>query len=110
MLHFYFPNTWMNRISDSTRVVAAFVPIDEENTMMYVRLYQNVVSVPILRDIFNWFSKYGNRVILNQDQRVVQTQVPKVSKLKMKEVLLQGDPPIIEYRKKRDILKKIHEQ
>ncbi len=46
-----------------------------------------------------WFGKYGNRVILNQYQRVVQTQVPKVSKLKMKEVLLQGDRPIIEYRK-----------
>ena len=107
MLHFHFPNTWMNRISEGTRVVAAFAPIDEENTMMYVRLYQNVVQTPIFRDLFNWFSGYGNRVILNQDRRVVQTQVPKASALKMREVLLQGDRPIIEYRKKRETLKNV---
>ena len=108
MLHFYFPNTWMNRISNSTRVVAAFVPIDGENTMMYVRLYQNVVQFPIFREVFNWFSRYGNRVILNQDRRVVQTQLPKASELRMNEVLLQGDRPIIEYRKKRELLKKLN--
>jgi phenylpropionate dioxygenase-like ring-hydroxylating dioxygenase large terminal subunit len=91
----------MNRISDGTRVVAAFVPIDDENTMMYVRLYQNSVKIPVLREIFNWISRFGNRVILRQDRRVVQTQIPKISSLTMNEVLLQGDRPIIEYRRKR---------
>ena len=71
----------MNRISDSTRVVAAFVPIDNENTMMYVRLYQNSVKIPVLREIFNWMSGLGNKVILRQDRRVVQTQMPKVSSI-----------------------------
>ena len=107
MLHFYYPNTWMNRISDSTRVVAAFVPINDENTMMYVRLYQNAVQLPVVREIFNWLSRFGNRVILRQDRRVVQTQMPKVSSLTMNEVLLQGDRPIIEYRRKRTELQNI---
>ncbi|TFH14932.1 aromatic ring-hydroxylating dioxygenase subunit alpha [Candidatus Bathyarchaeota archaeon] len=101
MLHFHFPNTWMNRISDGTRVVAAFVPVDEENTLMYVRLYQNTVKIPVLRDVFNWVSRYGNRVILHQDRRVVQTQIPKASSLRMDEVLIQGDNPIVQYRKQR---------
>ena len=101
MLYFYYPNTWMNRISDGTRVVAAFVPIDDEKTMMYVRLYQNSVKIPVLREIFNWISRFGNRVILRQDRRVVQTQIPKISSLTMNEVLLQGDRPIVEYRRKR---------
>lgn len=105
MLHFHFPNTWMNQISNGTRVVAAFVPVDDENTLMYVRLYQNSVKIPILKEIFNWFSKYGNRVILDQDRRVVQTQVPKPSSLKMDEVLLQGDRPIVAYRRRREELK-----
>ena len=107
LLHFHFPNTWMNRISDSTRIVAAFVPVDDENTLMYVRLYQNSVKIPIIRELFNWLSRYGNRVILHQDRRVVQTQLPKASSLKMSEVLIQGDRPIVEYRKRRKELQEL---
>jgi len=106
LLHFYFPNIWMNRIADKTRVFAAFVPVDDENTLLYLRLYQKTVNIPIIREIFNWVSKYGNRFIAHQDRRVVQTQVPKPSSLRMNEVLLQGDRPIIEYRKLRDQLQK----
>ena len=106
LLHFYFPNIWMNRIADKTRVFAAFVPVDDENTLLYLRLYQKTVNIPILREVFNWASKYGNRFIAHQDRRVVQTQVPKPSSLRMDEVLLQGDRPIVEYRKLRDRLQK----
>jgi phenylpropionate dioxygenase-like ring-hydroxylating dioxygenase large terminal subunit len=106
LLHFYFPNVWQNRLSESTRVVVAFAPIDDENTMMYVRLYQKTVKIPILREIFNYFSRFGNMFILNQDRRVVITQEPKASELVMGEKLIQGDLPIILYRRRRDELKK----
>jgi hypothetical protein len=36
---------------------------------------------------------------------VVETQIPKRSELNMNENLIQGDLPIIEYRKKRAELK-----
>ncbi len=36
-LYFRFPNIWMNRISASTIVFIAFAPIDEENTLLYLR-------------------------------------------------------------------------
>ena len=107
LLHFYFPNLWQNRLSDSTRVVVAFAPIDDENTMIYVRLYQKIVNIPILREIVNYFSRYGNIFILNQDRRVVITQKPKASELIMGEKLIQGDLPIILYRRIRDELKKM---
>jgi hypothetical protein len=42
-----------------------------------------------------------NRVILHQDRRVVETQIPKKTMLKMNENLVQGDLPIIQYRKRR---------
>ncbi len=106
LLNFYFPNTWMNRIADKTRVVAAFVPVDDENTLLYLRLYQCSVNIPILREVYNWVSRYGNRFIAHQDRRVVQTQVPKPSSLRMDEVLLQGDRPIVEYRRLRDSLQR----
>lgn len=46
-----------------------------------------------------------NRVILHQDRRVVLTQLPIKSELSMGENLIQGDLPIIEYRKRREFLK-----
>lgn len=104
-LQFQFPNTWHNWISDEVRVMAAFVPVDETNTLMYVRFYQRVVRFPGLRELFNLLSLPANRVILNQDKRVVLTQVPKRSDLRMGEKLIQGDGPIIAYRRRRSELR-----
>ena len=104
LLHFYFPNIWQNRLSDSSRVVVAFTPIDDQNTMMYVRLYQNTVRIPVLRELFNYMSRFGNMVILRQDRRVVVTQEPKRTQLRMDERLIQGDLPIVLYRRRRQEL------
>ncbi len=70
-LQFCFPNLWQNLISDDIRVLIAFVPIDEENKLMYVRFYQRFMGAPGLR---------------------------------ICEKLIQGDGPIIEYRRKREEL------
>lgn len=106
MLTFQFPNLWQNRLGDDMRVVAAFVPIDDNNTKIYLRLYQRMVKFPIARQIFHFFADIGNRVILNQDRRVVLTQVPKKTKLKkMGEILLPGDRGVLMYRTHRQALK-----
>ncbi len=104
-LQLQMPNLWQNRISDKVRIVAAFAPIDEENTRIYLRFYQKFVTVPILKQIFNRMSNIGNQIILHQDRKVVLTQQPKKSELVMGENLIQGDLPIIEYRQKRQELK-----
>ena len=36
-LQFHYPNIWQNPISDKFRIFAAFVPVDEENTLIYLR-------------------------------------------------------------------------
>lgn len=105
-LQFQMPNTWQNRISDQVRIVAAFVPIDEENTHIYLRFYQSFMKTPGLKQLINVSSKIMNKVILHQDRRVVLTQRPLKSELEMGENLIQGDLPIIEYRKRRAALKK----
>jgi hypothetical protein len=46
----------------------------------------------------------SNVYIAHQDRRVVITQQPKASGLKIGEILIQGDLPIIEYRRKRAAL------
>lgn len=110
-LQFQMPNTWQNRISDKLRVMAAFAPVDDENTMIYLRFYQRFINIPLIRDIVNFVGgKITNRIILHQDRRVVITQLPKKSDITMGENLIPGDLPIIEYRSKREELKQKTEQ
>jgi phenylpropionate dioxygenase-like ring-hydroxylating dioxygenase large terminal subunit len=100
-LEFIMPNLWQNRISESLRIVAAFVPVEADRTILYLRTYQSFMRVPVLSWLVMRLFGRLNLVIAHQDRRVVQTQVPKPSRLKGGEQLFQGDLPIVEYRKKR---------
>jgi phenylpropionate dioxygenase-like ring-hydroxylating dioxygenase large terminal subunit len=101
LLTFIFPNVWQNRLGDDLRIVLAFVPVDDDHCVLYLRQYQRIVRAPVARDVFNWLSRIGNTVILNQDRRVVTTQLPKQTWAEMDEHLIQGDRPIIVYRTRR---------
>ncbi len=106
-LQFRFGNIWHNWISDDIRVFIAFVPVDEENTLMYGRYYQRVVRLPLLRELFNLAGKLGSIVIANQDRRIVSGQLPKKSVLKKSgEKILPGDGGILYYRQRRYELKR----
>ena len=102
-LQFRFGNLWQNWIADSLRVVVAFAPIDNENTLMYLRYY-HTVRVPVLRQLTGWIGSLSNLVIERQDRRVVNTQRPHRSDLDIGEILIQGDNPIVLYRKIRRAL------
>jgi len=103
-LEFHFPNVWENHISDDVRVVAAFAPVDDEHTLLYLRFYQRFMRVPLLRGIINALAMPFNVYVAHQDRRVVITQWPKPSALKIDEQLVQGDRPIVEYRRRRQAL------
>jgi phenylpropionate dioxygenase-like ring-hydroxylating dioxygenase large terminal subunit len=103
-LQFHYPNVWQNFISDKIRAFAAFVPVDGENTVIYIRYYQNLIKIPLLKGIMNYIGKISSLIILRQDKRVVITQLPKKSGLIIGEHLIIGDKPIIEYRKHRQEL------
>jgi len=104
-LEFQMPNIWQNKISSDVRIVAVFAPIDDEHTFIYLRFYQKFMKLPVLKQIVNRFSNISNRYILHQDRHVVLTQKPIKTELRMDENLIQGDLPIIEYRKRRALLK-----
>jgi phenylpropionate dioxygenase-like ring-hydroxylating dioxygenase large terminal subunit len=101
LLIFIFPNMWQNRLGDDLRIVLAFAPVDEENTVLYLRQYQRIVRVPLLRTAFDWVARMSNAVILNQDKRAVITELPKKTWAGMDEHLIQGDRPIIMFRQHR---------
>lgn len=106
-LQYMVPNIWQNRISDKVRVFAAFGPIDDEHTMIYLRFYQKFMTSPVIGDLVTIMANQFNRKVLHQDREVVLTQEPKKSELKMGENLIPGDKPIIEFRKKRQELKEL---
>jgi phenylpropionate dioxygenase-like ring-hydroxylating dioxygenase large terminal subunit len=104
MLTFLFPNIWQIRLGEKVRNVIAFAPVDEAHTVLYLRNYQRLVRIPGLRWLVNWFNGLANRVILDQDKRVVLTQRPLRTELKMGEKLVSADKPIILFRKRREEL------
>jgi phenylpropionate dioxygenase-like ring-hydroxylating dioxygenase large terminal subunit len=103
-LEFIFPNLWQNHLGQNAQVVVAFVPVDEANTMMYLRFYQKFLNIPLLRDLLNRASMPFNLRILHQDRTVVETQLPRRSDLKIGEKLVQSDRPIVAYRARRQEL------
>jgi phenylpropionate dioxygenase-like ring-hydroxylating dioxygenase large terminal subunit len=103
-LEFIYPNLWQNWISDQVRVVVAFAPVDDENTMMYLRFYQKFMRTPGLRRVVNGLATYFDGVVAHQDRRVVVTQEPKRSDLRLGEKLIPGDGPVIAYRRRRQEL------
>jgi len=103
-LEFRFPNLWQNHISANVRVTAAFVPVDEESTLLYLRFYQSFVRLPVLRDLVCRLAMPYNLKIAHQDRRVVRTQTPKRSDLRIGEQLFQADHPIVAYRRRRQEL------
>jgi phenylpropionate dioxygenase-like ring-hydroxylating dioxygenase large terminal subunit len=104
------PNLWENRISDKVRILGIFVPIDETHTLLYLRFYQDFMKVPGLSWIVFKLACLFNLIVAHQDRRVVNTQIPKGDGIGTGEKLIQGDLPIIEFRKRRVELRKAAEK
>lgn len=98
-LELIMPNIWQNRINDNMRVMAAFVPIDEENSLMYFRYYQNFVRIPLVRNLVSYGGYLYSKIVERQDKRVVQTQDPKRFRPQT-EHWLMGDRALVEFLKK----------
>jgi phenylpropionate dioxygenase-like ring-hydroxylating dioxygenase large terminal subunit len=78
-LTFLFPNTWQNYLAPDIRIFLAFTPIDEGNTMLYIRFYQRFMRFPLLRELVGWMASHFNRIVANQDRRVVISQSDRSS-------------------------------
>lgn len=105
-LDFIFPNLWQNHISEDTRILAAFVPVDDSHTLLYLRFYQKSIRLPVIKKLINELAMPFNLYIAHQDRSVVVTHTGG-SELRGGEMLIQGDRPIIEYRRKREKLKQL---
>lgn len=98
-LKFIMPNLWQNKISDKLSIVAAFAPVDDQTTVIYLRSYQSFVNIPIVNAVVLFMLDRFNLKILNEDKHVVLTQTPINTHLDIKENLIPGDLPIGQYRR-----------
>ncbi len=103
-LTFKYPNLWLNTISDKIKILGFFIPVDEENSILAVRFYGKITGIGWIDSLIAWFGKWANRLIERQDKRVVETQLPGKTGLRMQENLVSADLPIIEYRSRREQL------
>ncbi len=98
-LKFIMPNLWQNYISDDVRIMIAFVPVDDDDTLIYLRFYQKFLTVPVIKTIVNRLAMIFNNRILNEDYAIIRHELPRVS-YETREMLIQGDLTIGEYRRK----------
>lgn len=105
-LTFVFPNLWQNNLGETTRITAAFVCVDDEHSILYLRFYRRFGRLPGVKQLVDLLTGLANITIAHQDRRIVQTQRPFVSSLNGGEKLFQGDLPIVMYRRRRSELQK----
>ena len=79
--------------------------MDEEHSIIALRFYNRITGLRPLDKSIAWLGSRVNRIVEKQDKRIVETQLPKQSALRMKENLVAADRPIIEYRSRREKLK-----
>jgi phenylpropionate dioxygenase-like ring-hydroxylating dioxygenase large terminal subunit len=97
-LHFLFPGIWLLNISPRMKNFIAFVPMNERETRYYVRVYHRIKN-PVLAKVYEWFVGLSNRLILDQDRRVVVTQTPLDSSQAKDDRFIGADRAIIQFRR-----------
>lgn len=100
-LEFLGPNVWRLKTGPVWQFLA-FVPIDAEHMLYYVRSYQKLVRLPGLRWLVGALSRMSSRPIVAQDTAVVESQPRGETFLRNREVLVPSDGPIIAYRRWRE--------
>lgn len=105
-LTFKFPNMWLNHVTDKIMILAYFIPVDDENSIIALRFYNKITGMRVIDKMIAWLGSRANKIVERQDKRIVITQQPKASELRMNETLVAADMPIIEYRQKRESLRK----
>ena len=105
-LTFKFPNLWLNHVTDRIMILAFFVPVDEEHSLIALRFYNRITKIRGINKLIAILGSKANKIIERQDKRIVETQLPKASAQYMKENLVAADLPIMEYRRRRHELQK----
>ena len=103
MLWLNFPNIWQLWIGDTFRNILVSAPVDEDHTILYLRVYQGMVKLPFIGKAFAQVSNLINLFVLREDEYIISTQVPKHGDLNAGH-FIPGDRPIALYLQHRQAL------
>jgi phenylpropionate dioxygenase-like ring-hydroxylating dioxygenase large terminal subunit len=95
---FRFPNIWQLHVSKRMKQFLAFVPVDENETRIYVRAYQGSILLPGLSQLIAWLMMPFNSYILSQDHHVVIGEEPRDALKARYERLMPSDRAIRAFR------------
>ncbi len=98
-ISFFFPNTWVLHISSKIHLVLYFTPINEYQTQLYLHVYRNFLTQPVIKQITNFILHFSNLIILKQDEKVVASQGNEPSYLAENDLLMKHDKAIRYFRK-----------
>ena len=91
-------------MTDKILILAYFVPVDDAHAIISLRFYNKITGVKAVDKMIAWLGSRANTIVERQDKRVVETQRPLKTGIKIGESLVQADLPIVEYRTKRSAL------
>ena len=97
ILTLLFPGLWLLNMGPCTKNFIAFVPINDQKTRLYVRIYHKY-RFRIVAMLYETLMSIANRVVLKQDRNVVVTQIPHNSIDASNDILIVSDRPIIKFR------------
>ncbi len=96
----------MNTINNKIRILAYFIPVNEDETIISIRFYNRITGIGLIDKIIAFAGNWADLIVERQDKRVVEKQIPSKTALRIDERLLMADKPIIEYRRRREELQR----
>ena len=93
-----FPGCWLLEISPTFKNFLAFVPVNDHCTRYYLRSYFRFGPKWLAKPL-GWLMSLSNRLILNQDRRVVVTQTPAASSDAQGDQLIAADRAVAQFRR-----------
>ncbi len=95
---YIFPNAWILHISNKIKLIVYFVPIKDDKTKFYLFTYRKFLNQKFLKPVIDYIFNISNKIILKQDQKIVESQGNKPSYLANNELLMFHDTAIRIFR------------
>ena len=62
-LTFKFPNMWLNHVTDKIPILAFFIPVDNEHSIIALRFYNKITGIKPIDKIIAWLGSRANIIV-----------------------------------------------